>query len=187
MVGWTWLFFMSVKRFLNEKKKRIVRDWHLWLRFFSFTYYQFPKFSLSWQMAWQVDFALIALKATKMKKYFSANKFCWTMLVTNFLMNWMTYFPKINVTLSTTVSQNKKYLRLRTTFTFLPIGCVLLVLAAWHSNILNRSSLWSDLYTNWLIITPFLATKSDESIIEPSNHQVTFGKGFPAELIMNKH
>ena len=167
------------------KKKKNCKGLAFMAKVFSFTYYQFPKFSLSWQMAWQVDFALIALKATKMKKYFSANKFCWTMLATIFLMNWMTYFPKINVTLSITVSQNKKHLRLRTTFTFLPIGCVLLVLAAWHSNILNRSSLWSDLYTNWLIITPFLATKSDESIIEPSNHQVTFGKGFPAELIMN--
>ena len=70
---------------------------------------------------------------------------------------------------------------MRIILTFRDTGWVLLVLEAWQSNILNKSSRWRDLYTNWLIITPFLVTMSEESIIKPSNHQVTFGKGFPAK------
>ena len=72
---------------------------------FSFTYYQFPKFSLSWQMAWQVDFALIALKATKMKNTFQQINFAEQCL--QLFSSWIEWLSKNKVTLSATVHKIK--------------------------------------------------------------------------------
>ena len=68
--------------------------------------------------------------------------------------------------------------------TFRETGNVRLVLEAWQTKTLKRSSLVRDLYTIRLTITPppaprLRVTSSVESKITPLCHQVTLGKGIP--------
>lgn len=71
-------------------------------------------------------------------------------------------------------------LRFRTTLTFLETGKVRLVLEAWQTKTLKRSSLVKDLQTIWLTMSPVRLTWSEESNKAPPCHQVTLGKGLPA-------
>ena len=77
----------------------------------------------------------------------------------------------------------KRYLQLRTTLTFRETGNVRLVLEAWQTKTLKRSSRVRDLYTIRLTITPprLLVTSSVESKITPLCHHVTLGSGIPRE------
>ena len=68
------------------------------------------------------------------------------------------------------------------TFTSAETGMVKFVLAAWHVNVLPKSSRVRLLYTILFKITPVRVTSSDESKSDPDCHHVTFGKGSPTKV-----
>lgn len=70
-------------------------------------------------------------------------------------------------------------LRFIISFTSADTAMVKFVFAAWHVNVLPKSSLVRLLYTILFNITPVRVTSSDESKSDPDCHHVTFGNGSP--------